>query len=329
MPELEDITYSRQATIASVTDYYDFLTKLFLKDSQVIHPPAGGWPCIVNADPNTLESLGKSAEVLSLLAHLPYIHDPNNWNDEADGAPSCHFADWQGLIAGLNSPLGSSIGDELRLITEGSTFAALAPRHVVGLTCGSRENPVMVLDTRLGIIHWEDCPSSIEMGYYSTTVDYDPKEDEYEEDDEGDEDDEDDENDEGDEGDNQDDENDNGNYDGDDDFDDDFDDERTAAVLEKEAAWRQGATAWAIPDFVENLKDQFRKLHWIPISHYTIWSAEWSNALEDKGMIPMLRDIYHQHGWPDSAHYRKSECLEAVLKAMKERYPSSADPKEE
>lgn len=38
MSELANITYSRRRTIAAVTDYYKFLTKLYLQDAQVIYP---------------------------------------------------------------------------------------------------------------------------------------------------------------------------------------------------------------------------------------------------------------------------------------------------
>jgi len=95
MPGLSDIAYSREATVAAVSDYYIFLTKLYLKDSQVVFPPVVEWPSIANADPDTLANLGKMGEVLALLAHLPYIRRPGNWNDDAEGAPGCFFAEWQ------------------------------------------------------------------------------------------------------------------------------------------------------------------------------------------------------------------------------------------
>jgi hypothetical protein len=285
MPELADITYSRRRTIAAVTDYYKFLTKLYLKDSQVIYPPATGWPSIVNADANTRASLGKSEEVLSLLAHLPYIRSPSNFNDEAEGAPGCRFADWQDLIASLTRAEGPTTADDLRVLTEGATFSELAPPHVIGLTCGGRENPIMVLDTKLGIIHWEDCPSSIEEGNYSTTVEYEPPEGEDS---------------------------------------DDSDEE----IPEEEVEWRQSAPAWAVGTFFTVLKDQFKKLHWVPISQHMVWSAEFSVRPDAEGMVAMLQDIYREHGWPDLIHYRKADCLEAVRSTMKERYLSSVDPRE-
>lgn len=72
------------------------------------------------------------------------------------------FADWQHHIESLNRSQSATTGEGLRTITEGFPFCDVAPPHVVGLTSGSRENPIMVLGTKLGIIHWEDCPSDVE-----------------------------------------------------------------------------------------------------------------------------------------------------------------------
>lgn len=75
MPDFADVTYSREATKAAVTDYHEFFTRLYLKDSHVIFPPTAGWPSVTTADPDKLATLGKSNEVLALLAHLP-LHSP-------------------------------------------------------------------------------------------------------------------------------------------------------------------------------------------------------------------------------------------------------------
>ncbi|KAK4040102.1 hypothetical protein C8A01DRAFT_15989 [Parachaetomium inaequale] len=268
--DLEDISYSREATIAAVTDYYTFLTRMYLKESHVVYPPAGGWPAIVNAEPSELQSLGKSDEVLALLAHLPYIRHPiyGDGEDSAEVAPCHTVADWTRFIARL-TPVKAK---EIRALTEGElAYMHISPPHVVGLTM-SPIDEAWVLDTELGIIHWQDCPSRIDFG-----------------------------------------------------------DDRLASVQwdlehevsEEEADWRQSATAWAIPDFFELLKDQFIKLKWIPISHSTLKGVPDDEDDDEEGMIPMLQEIYRQHGWPDLAFYRKSKCLEAVQKAMAEKYPES------
>jgi hypothetical protein len=267
--DLQDVSYSREATIAAFTDYYTFLTRMYLKESHVVYPPAGGWPAIVNADPAALQCLGKSDEVMALLARLPYICHPihGHSDDDAEVAP-CHvIADWTDFIADLTP----DTAQESRLITEGELAQMrINPPHVVGLTWNQDE--AWVLDTELGIIHWQDCPSRIDFGDdRMPNVEWDLEHE----------------------------------------------------VSEEEAGWRQSATAWAIPDFFKLLKDQFIQLKWIPISHSTVKGVPDDEDDDDEGMIPMLQDIYREHGWPDLAVYRKSECLAAVQKAMAENYPDS------
>ena len=271
MTELEDITYSRSATIAAIRDFYQFLTKVYLNDSQVIHPPEGGWASIIDADPTALESFGKSDEVVSLLAQLPYI-DSGDGSRETQVGPNCAFADWQELITQLSS--GRSTGEDLRVITEGPDFAEFAAPQAFGLACGNRDTPVLVLDTQLGVVHWQDCPDAIVRSHGETSIGWE--------------------------------------------WDDD--------VPEDEANWRSDACTWAIPDFFEVLKDLFRTQHWIPISPYEVWSASFATDIGDA--VRLVQDIYRQHGWPDLARYRKSECLEAVRRALREKHPSLADSRE-
>ncbi len=78
------------------------------------------------------------------------------------------------------------------------------------------------------------------------------------------------------------------------------------SASEEEMRWRQSTSAWTIPDFFNNLKYLFTHLHLIPTSPSRVQTAkELRNAA-------MLKDIYHQHGWPDLAVYRKAECMAAV-----------------
>lgn len=42
MSMLEDISYSREASIAAVRDYYHFLTRMYMEESVVVEPPKGG-----------------------------------------------------------------------------------------------------------------------------------------------------------------------------------------------------------------------------------------------------------------------------------------------
>lgn len=265
MSESEDMTYSRTDTMAAVSDYYKFLTTMYMDDSQVVYPPTGGWPSILNADPDVLKLLGKSDEVLSLLAHLPYIRSPGNWTSDADAASMCLFADWPDLIDTLTRD--PTAAEFIRVRTEGDLGKLDVP-HVIGLASGPYDNPVMVLDTEFGIIHWQECPFEILKEYGESSVPYD--------------------------------------------WDDDMD--------EKEVEWREDAVRWAIPEFFEILKDQFKKLHWAPISPRSV-RGPGTLGLNEEAILAKLRYIYRQHCWPDLAVYDKARCLETVDRALAESYP--------
>lgn len=258
-PPLNEVKYSRDETVAAVRDFYAFLTKMYLDESEIVEPPEGGWPSISAA---TLQT-GKTAEVIDLLRHLPYIACDHV--GRIQGAPGCHFANWDNLAR--YSWHKSDYG--LNVITEGYCCENVPP-HVVGLTSGDRENSTILLDTDLGVIYWPDY-----IGRIKDCTNGQIEDDAYE------------------------------------------------YAAENEAEWRADAGAWAIPDFFEILKDQFRELQFIPTSSEHILDIDDPpyGLSADSLMIPMLRDIYLQHGWPDLYQYRKRECLEAVERALKERYP--------
>ncbi|KAK0117609.1 hypothetical protein ONS95_011944 [Cadophora gregata] len=265
MPELEEITYSRDEAISVVRDYYRFLCQMYLDDSDIVEPPAGGWP---NITMDKLQDLDKTEEVILLLRHLPYTR-PESLDTEA--APFCKFANWNLNAIYLSS--GRATAEHLKLASEGDDFYQESPSHVIGLTSGGRDNPVFVLDTELGIIHWPQCPGEIRHNPSKEDVEDDP-------------------------------------YD---------------YAPENEAEWRADAPAWAITDFFELLKDQFREQHFIPISPRRVINVYTHFGLDSDGMIPMLQNIYRERGWPNLERYRKQECLEAVQMALEQRYPDHAD----
>ncbi|RYO87978.1 hypothetical protein DL766_001705 [Monosporascus sp. MC13-8B] len=175
-----------------------------LGSTDIIEPPAGGWPTITPY----LECMGKTDEVLSLFCHLPYIPEPNDGNN-VQGAPWCYFADWQKL--GQEASLRQVKGETLRLLSERAGIIDDVPPYVMGFTCGGRNNPVILLDTKLGIIYWYECPYEIKLAparelFQDDAYDYTP---------------------------------------------------------ENEAVWMVGCGSWAITDFFEVLKDEFRKLHFL------------------------------------------------------------------
>lgn len=264
MPDLTEIEYSREACIAAVRDYYRFLTKLYLDESLVIEPPAGGWPCIISADSNNLSGWDKSDEVMQLLARLPYVRDPRDGSIKVHAFPDCFFADWQSLFKDL--VIGRLDSDTIKIVSEGADFCDHAPPQVIGLTCGGRNNQVFILDTELGIIHWPDCPGEIRYEPFREQVLEAPY--------------------------------------------------QYAAENEEEADWQCDAPAWAISDFFEILKDQFRQLNFIPINRNTVQDIYTTYGPGLEGLMPMLQDIYRAHGWPNLEQYRKEDCLQAIQEAL-------------
>lgn len=69
--------YDRDQVIAAVTDYYNFLTRLHLDSEDIRRPPPEGWSQISE---KRLSPLNKSEEVISLLKHLPYVQNDENFS---------------------------------------------------------------------------------------------------------------------------------------------------------------------------------------------------------------------------------------------------------
>lgn len=44
MPWLSEVSYSRDATVKVIREYYGFLVKMYLKESVILEPPDGGGP---------------------------------------------------------------------------------------------------------------------------------------------------------------------------------------------------------------------------------------------------------------------------------------------
>lgn len=93
---------------------------------------------------------------------------------------------------------------------------------------------------------------------------------------------------------------------------------------ENEIKWRNESPAWAITDFFELLKTQYRNLKWIPINARQVIDINAYYEASEDGMIPMLQGIFREHGWASEqiGIYRKRECLEAVKTALEEHYPT-------
>ncbi|EFR01055.1 hypothetical protein MGYG_04058 [Nannizzia gypsea CBS 118893] len=248
MPELYDITYSREECIAAVRGYYQFLTTLYLKESVILEPPEGGWPSIT---PNAIQQLGKTDEVASLLRYLPYIRS-NRCGDGPQTFPFSDFANWEEICASLNK--GRLHPEGIKICSEEDNV----PPHVIGLTSECNGD----------IQHDPDAPCE---RVWDDPYEYAPM----------------------------------------------------------EAEWRAEGAYWAIPDFFEILKDQFRRLLFVPINTLIVKDVYNSQYGDSAGIIEFLQGIYREHGWPDLEHYNKLECLKAIRKGLMEKYPGHVDSNED
>jgi hypothetical protein len=99
-------------------------------------------------------------------------------------------------------------------------------------------------------------------------------------------------------------------------------------VPANEGEWREQAPAWPIADFFEVLRRTLRNSFFCLIARRMVRDVYAGYADDQRNMEHMVQSIYREHGWPDIQRYRKEECLEAVQKAMEERYPRWADKRE-
>ncbi|KAF2162371.1 hypothetical protein M409DRAFT_58465 [Zasmidium cellare ATCC 36951] len=161
MPALGEISYSRQACIDAVRDYYKFLILLHLPGHYLVEPPEAGWPHIT---PENARCLGKTDEVVALLRHLPYLRADITTSWEAQGAPDTNFADWSDILrmSMQKSWQQGEIDEDSRIMSEGLVFEEdTVPAHVISLTYGAGNTERFLLDTDLGVIYWLDCRSEI------------------------------------------------------------------------------------------------------------------------------------------------------------------------
>jgi hypothetical protein len=68
--------YHQEEVVAALTDYYHFLTSLHIDPADIKTPPPSGWPTITS---ETCNKLSQTDAVISLLKHLPYITNEDNF----------------------------------------------------------------------------------------------------------------------------------------------------------------------------------------------------------------------------------------------------------
>ena len=151
MPELSEVSYSREATIAAFRDFYQFLTKMYLPEDMIEEPPTSGWPSITDEN---MHLLGKNHEVAELMRHLPYI------SDKTLLAPHAEVAHWPALLSRhpkAKKPFDETAVEPVRILAEGLEWENVPP-SAFGISIGHDK---YILDTRFGVVHCLDTPIEV------------------------------------------------------------------------------------------------------------------------------------------------------------------------
>jgi hypothetical protein len=170
MPELNQVRYSESSSVATIRDFFKFLTKMYLDEMSVEWPPEEGWPTIKEG---AFGSLGKSETVLALLRQIPYLRDLDlpEW-ERPQGAPQANFCNWKNYARGDND-IDPAKTYGLKMLTEGPISLASTP-FIIGLMEGGRDSPLVVLDTKYGVVYWPDCDDHIRHQTSQEQVQDDP-----------------------------------------------------------------------------------------------------------------------------------------------------------
>ncbi|KAI0851377.1 hypothetical protein F5Y00DRAFT_267622 [Daldinia vernicosa] len=134
--------YTRDQYVAIINDFYTFLTKMYIADSALKHPPEGGWP---NITPENCSGFGKNEFVVDLLKHLPYIQ--GGQDNDVDIYYKCNVLDYSTVTPEQFSGTWIKIGE-----IAASTDEPI-PAHTVVIAEGHESGGVdLLLDTEKGTI---------------------------------------------------------------------------------------------------------------------------------------------------------------------------------
>jgi hypothetical protein len=120
---------------------------MYQDGADVLDPPEGVWPTITA---EVFRGLNKSDKVISLLRRLPSIRTADLDDEQPQGAPLCTFCDWQ--FHGTHFVLDSHHARDLKVTSE-QHLKDKVPPQVLSLTSRGRDNPVILIDTKLGIVY--------------------------------------------------------------------------------------------------------------------------------------------------------------------------------
>jgi len=134
--------YDREEVIATITDFYQFLSKLpWVEPDDILYPPEGGWPNITKENFNFL---GKNDEVITLLKQLPYVR--MDGEDEYQVAPETFPCDYRRNYFKSPSFGKGNMPYEVPPTEKGFEF----PPWVISLTNGKKHGDWLLLDTTDG-----------------------------------------------------------------------------------------------------------------------------------------------------------------------------------
>ena len=134
------MAYNRDETVAAITSFYEFLTKVHLDESDILRPPPGenGWSHLTD---DRLSMLGKNHVVNDLIRHLPYI--------KSDSDVAIYYKtsglDFAGQFPTSRNPAGFESQSRMGLCT--------VPPHVLTLAeSRGRDGYYFMLDTERGTV---------------------------------------------------------------------------------------------------------------------------------------------------------------------------------
>ncbi|KAI1661374.1 hypothetical protein F4813DRAFT_347341 [Daldinia decipiens] len=134
--------YTRDQYVAIINDFYTFLTRMYIADSALKHPPEGGWS---NVTPENCSGFGKNTFVVDLLKHLPYIEGGEE--NDVDIHYKCNVVDYSTATPEKFS------GTRIKLGEISASADGPVPAHTVVIAEGHESGGVvLLLDTEEGII---------------------------------------------------------------------------------------------------------------------------------------------------------------------------------
>lgn len=132
----------RDEIVKIITDFYTFLTTYpFLPATAIKTPPSDGWPREYR---NVWKKMGKSAELIDLMAHLPYIDD-KDWEWFPETKPINY-------LNPLNLRRIDHMWEDKRYIFEPPGDHNHLPDHVISLTVGRLYGKWVLLDVKAGML---------------------------------------------------------------------------------------------------------------------------------------------------------------------------------